>query len=214
LSAAGRGDVADVASGDMVELLPGRAMLNVSAGRRILRAQRGAAGSTKRGSLMVQQSPGDSRSGGAQGRTHPLGAGAIAALTGRPMAVRRRAAGALRDSPRAPGSSRRRCRRGQRQSVRRRAPRRAGPVWRGCRSSRARTRRASCPSGRPRARAAPLTSCPAQGGHMRRRRPAGTSGRLALDQAYGRPPVSIEGGDQPAAIILGSLLQRAREETE
>ena len=36
----------------------------------------------------------------------------------------------------------------------------------------------------------------------------------ALDQAYGRPPVSIEGGDQPVAIILGSLLQRAREEVE
>jgi hypothetical protein len=36
----------------------------------------------------------------------------------------------------------------------------------------------------------------------------------ALDQAYGRPPVSIEGGDQPVAIILGSLLQRAREEAE
>jgi hypothetical protein len=36
----------------------------------------------------------------------------------------------------------------------------------------------------------------------------------ALDQAYGRPPVSIEGGDQPVAIVLGSLLQRAREEAE
>jgi hypothetical protein len=36
----------------------------------------------------------------------------------------------------------------------------------------------------------------------------------ALDQAYGRPSVSIEGGDQPVAIVLGSLLQRAREEAE
>jgi hypothetical protein len=26
--------------------------------------------------------------------------------------------------------------------------------------------------------------------------------------------VSIEGGDQPVAIVLGSLLQRAREEAE
>jgi hypothetical protein len=40
------------------------------------------------------------------------------------------------------------------------------------------------------------------------------SGLSALDQAYGRPPVSIEGGEQPVAIVLGSLLQRAREEAE
>jgi hypothetical protein len=28
----------------------------------------------------------------------------------------------------------------------------------------------------------------------------------ALDQAYGRPSVSIEGGDQPVAIVLGSII--------
>jgi hypothetical protein len=42
-----------------------------------------------------------------------------------------------------------------------------------------------------------------------RARLASVEGLLA--QAYGRPPMSIEGGDQPVAIILGSLLQRARE---
>src|SRR4029453_3998208 len=49
------------------------------------------------------------------------------------------------------------------------------------------------------------------GGGSEEGRGGGAAGVSALDQAYGRPPVSIEGGDQPVAIVLGSLLQRARE---